>query len=81
MAGAGEEVDGRRTWSIQPGETVRLSADEVGPDDWYRCEGKGRVIGTPEPDRAGESNGLWVNTAFDGTVTMYCDPGPPLGAY
>ncbi len=77
-----EEVDGRRTWIIQPGDTVRLSSDEVGPDDWYRCEGKGGYIGTPEPDHGiGDSHGLWVETAFDGTVTLYCEPGPPLGDY
>ena len=74
-----EEVDGRRTWIIQPGERARLSSDEVGPDDWYRCEGKGGFIGTPEAgSHIGESHGLWIETAFDGTVTLYCEPGPPL---
>ena len=76
-----EDVDGRRTWIIQPGDTVRLSSNEVGPDDWYRCEGKGGLIGTPEPDHVGESVGLVVETASDGTVTLYCEPGPPPGAY
>lgn len=76
-----EEVDGRRTWIIQPGDTGRLSSDEVRPDDWYRCEGKGGFIGTPEPDHVGGSDGLWVETAFDGTVTLYCEPGPPLRDY
>jgi hypothetical protein len=77
-----QEVDGRRTWIIQPGDTVRLSSDEVGPDDWFRCEGKGGVIGTPEPGRhTGESHGLWVETASGGTVTLYCEPGPPLSDY
>jgi hypothetical protein len=71
-----EEVDGQRTWIIQPGDTGRLPSDEVRPDDWYRCEGKGGFIGTPEPDHVGGSDGFWVETAFDGTVTMYCEPGP-----
>ena len=40
---------GPRTWVVQPGQTLTLSADDVGPDDLYRCPGKGGVKGTPEP--------------------------------
>jgi hypothetical protein len=77
-----EEVDGRRTWIIQPGDTGRLSSDEVRSDDWYRCEGKDGFIGTPEPDHGiGGSGGFTVETASDGTVTLYCEPGPPPGDY
>jgi hypothetical protein len=77
-----EEVDGRRTWIIQPGDTGRLSSDEVRPHDRYRCAGKDGFIGTPEPDHAiGGSGGLTVETASDGTVTLYCEPGPPPRDY
>jgi len=65
-------------WTVQPGETLTLSADEVGPDDLYRCPGKGGVNGTPDPgNRVGGSGGLSVSTEQDGTVTVTCEPGPP----
>jgi hypothetical protein len=68
----------RRTWVVQPGETLTLSADEVGPDDLYRCPGKGGVNGTPDRGTGvGGSGGFSVETADDGTVTAYCEPGPP----
>ncbi len=67
-----------RTWIVQPGETLTLTADEAGPDDVYRCPGKGGVIGTPDRGRGvGGSGGFSVETALDGTVTAYCEPGPP----
>jgi hypothetical protein len=67
-----------RTWVIQPGDTLTLTADEVGPDDLYRCEGKGGVNGTPDPGHGvGGSGGFSVETASDGTVTLSCEPGPP----
>jgi hypothetical protein len=66
-----------KTWIIQPGETLRLSADEVIPDDRWRCPGKGGVNGTPEPGRGvANSGGFQVETAADGTVTARCEPGP-----
>jgi hypothetical protein len=67
-----------RTWVVQPGETLTLSADEVHPDDLYRCPGKGGVNGTPKPGHGvGGSGGFSVETAPDGTVSAYCEPGPP----
>ena len=67
-----------KTWIVQPGETLTLTADETGPNDVYRCPGKGGVIGTPDRGRGvGGSGGLSVETALDGTVTAYCEPGPP----
>jgi hypothetical protein len=72
------ETNGRQTWTIEPGDTVKLSADEVGPDDLYRCRGKGGVNGTPDPGHGvGGSGGFSVSTAADGTVTLTCEPGPP----
>jgi hypothetical protein len=66
-----------KTWTIQPGETLRLSADEVLPEDRWRCTGKGGVNGTPEPGRGvANSGGFQVETAADGTVTASCEPGP-----
>jgi len=67
-----------RTWIVQPGETLTLTADEVGPDDVHRCPGKGGVIGTPDRGHGvGGSGGFSVEAALDGTVTAYCEPGPP----
>lgn len=67
-----------RTWVVHPGETLTFSADEVHPHDLYRCPGKGGVNGTPEPGHGvGGSGGFSVETAGDGTVTAYCEPGPP----
>lgn len=71
-------VDGGRNWIVQPGDRVRLSSDEVGPDDWYRCVGRAGVTGTPEPGRhMGDSHGLWAITSSDGAVSLHCEPGPP----
>jgi hypothetical protein len=76
-----KEPAGRRsaqTWIVQPGETLTLWADDVRPDDRYRCPGKGGVNGTPPPGAGvGGSGGLSVETALDGTVTVRCEPGPP----
>jgi hypothetical protein len=76
-----KEPAGRRsgqTWVVQPGETLTLSADDVRPDDLYRCPGKGGVNGTPPPGAGvAGSGGLSVETALDGTVTAHCEPGPP----
>lgn len=69
---------GPKTWVVQPGETLTLSANEVHPDDLYRCPGKGGVNGTPDPGHGvGGSGGFSLETASDGTVTLYCEPGPP----
>jgi hypothetical protein len=73
-----EEERGPKTWVVQPGETLTLSADEVRPDDLYRCPGKGGVNGTPDPGHGvGGSGGFSVATDDDGTVTASCEPGPP----
>ena len=74
------DVDERepKTWIVQPGETLTVSADDVRPDDLYRCPGKGGVNGTPDPGHGvGGSGGLSVETAEDGTVTATCEAGPP----
>jgi hypothetical protein len=67
-----------RTWVVQPGHRLVLSAEQVVPDDRYRCPGKGGVNGTPEPNHGvGGSGGLSVETRADGTVIASCEPGPP----
>lgn len=72
---------GPHTWVVQPGERMTLSADEADPGDEYICPGKDRVVGTPLPGRGvGSSGGISVDTAPDGTVTAYCEPGPPGNA-
>lgn len=66
--------EGARTWIIEPGETVTLSVDEVGPNDRYRCAGEESgveftpVSGTESYSEAG---GLSVRNA-GGTVTALC---------
>ena len=72
------EQRGPKTWVVEPGETLTLSADEVHPDDLYRCPRKGGVKGTPPPGHGvAHSGGLSVETDVDGTVTAQCEPGPP----
>jgi hypothetical protein len=67
-----------KTWFVQPGETLTVSADQAHPEDRWECPGKGGVIGTPDPGHGvGGSGGFSVVTAPDGTVTAYCEPGPP----
>lgn len=64
-----------KTWIVQPGEMVSLSADEVGPDDRYRCEGMAAIDGTPPRGTGfGNTSGIEVTTADDGTVTVICEP-------
>ena len=73
-----EETAVVHRWVVQPGQTRTWEPDDVGPDDRYRCPGKGGVNGTPEPGKGvGGSGGFSVETALDGTVTAYCEPGPP----
>ncbi len=74
-----EESDGRRTWIIQRGDSVKLDADEVRPDDGYRCEfdgGNYGIKGTPRTEERIEERAVagpfTVSTATDGTVTLTC---------
>jgi hypothetical protein len=70
-----EESDGQRTWTIQLGDSATLDADEVRPDDRYRCELDGSSYGvseTPAPGSTGAAGPLTVSTAEDGTVTLRC---------
>ena len=63
---------------VRRGDTLTLLPDQVGPHDRYECPGNGAVNGTPDPgDGVTSSNGISVETALDGTVTVSCEPGPP----
>lgn len=75
-----EEGGGRRTWTIQSGDTEALSVDEVDPDDRYRCEldgGSYVINGTPSPGERAVAGSFTVATAEDGTVTLICEPHLP----
>jgi hypothetical protein len=66
--------EGPRTWIIEPDETLTLSADEVHPNDRYRCTGHPAINFTPhEGTGYREEGGLSVSTAEDGTVTVSCE--------
>ena len=70
-----EEGGSHRTWTIQPGDSVKLDADEVRPDDRYRCELDGSSYGvnvTPAPGSDSAAGPFTVSTAEDGTVTLRC---------
>ena len=72
-----EESSGRRMWIVQGGDTFKLSADEVGPDDRYRCEVDGgayTVKGTPPLGRALWAGDFLVATIDRGAVILTCDP-------
>lgn len=72
-----EESSGRRMWIVQGGDTFKLSADEVGPDDRYRCEVDGgayTVKGTPPLGRASWAGDFLVATIDRGAVILTCDP-------
>jgi len=60
-------------WIVHPGETLTVASDEVGEYDRYRCRGAGSLFGTPEPGDRSVSDGLAVETAEDGTVTVRCE--------
>lgn len=64
---------GPRTWTVQPGETLKLSPDEVHPDDRYRCVGT-FLNSTPERGHSVTGGGFDVATAEDGSVTARCAP-------
>ena len=53
-----------RTWVVQPGDTLTLTADQVGRGDEYRC--------------SDEDLGVNLEVAADGSATVYCG-GPPAG--
>jgi hypothetical protein len=73
-----EDERGPKTWVVQPGETLTLSADEVQPNDSYSCPGKGAVGYTPEPgEGVANSLGIQVTTDIEGMVEVACEPGPP----
>ena len=85
-----EDERGPKTWVVQPGETLTLSADEVQPNDSYSCPGKGAVGYTPEPgEGVANSLGIQVATDLEGTVkwpanrdrpgTSDLTSGPPAG--
>ena len=70
-----EEGGAHRTWTIQLGDSATLDADEVRPDDRYRCELDGSSYGvdeTPAPGRDSAAGPFTVSTAEDGTVTLRC---------
>lgn len=73
-----EESDGRRTWTIQQGDSVTLNAEDVRPDDRYRCALDGGSYGvnqTPARGGAGVAGPLTVAIARDGDVTFSCAEG------
>jgi len=64
-----------KTWVIKPGDTRRLSADQVLPEDRYECPGRpGTVIGTPKPGLfASAQGGIRVSTDDEGVVQISCE--------
>lgn len=67
-----------KTWVIKPGETRRLSAEQVLPEDQYECPGRpGIVIGTPKPGLfASAEGGIRVSADDEGAVQMSCEASP-----
>ena len=67
-----------KTWVIKPGETRRLSADQVLPEDRYECPGRpGIVIGTPKPGLlASAQGGILVTADDEGAVQISCEASP-----
>ena len=67
-----------KTWVIEPGQTRRLSADQILPEDRYECPGRpGLVIGMPKPGLfASAEGGIRVATDDEGAVQISCEVGP-----
>jgi hypothetical protein len=69
---------GPHSWAVQPGTPLVLLPADVDPGDEYICPGGGRIVGTPDHGTSEtDLAGLSVETRLDGTVTAYCEPGPP----
>lgn len=68
---------GPKTWTIQLHGMLTLPANEVHPDDVYRCEGVGTVNGTPDLGTAklGAHGSLYVAYNVGGTVSVSCEHG------
>jgi hypothetical protein len=67
-----------KTWIVQPGETLRVRAGQVLPDDRWECPGRGGSEGTPPSGHGvGSSGGFSMEVDIEGNVTATCEPGPP----
>src|SRR3712207_2635139 len=77
------DVRPRETWIVAEGETRTFSPTEILPGDGFRCGGQDGpgVAYVPEPGAlVGNSAGITVTTAMDGTVTVECERrGRPPG--
>jgi hypothetical protein len=63
-----------RVWTIDWGETLTLPPGRLHPDDVFQCKNGAGVGGVPAPGTGvGNSLGMSVTTAADGTLTATCD--------
>jgi len=71
-----------RVWTIDWGKSLTLPRGRLHPDDTFRCKNGAGVNGVPMPGHGvGNSLGLSVSTAEDGSVTASCDPNSKGAQY
>ncbi len=74
-----DQERGPKTWLVQPGETLRVSADDVLLDDRFDCAGEGFTTGGQRyGDVLNAPDSLaWTAVIVDeeGNVTLRCQPG------
>ena len=67
-----------KTWLVQPGDTLRVPADEVLLDDVFDCVGEGYSDGYRYEDALSAPGGFTGSTMVvdaEGNVTVHCIPG------
>ena len=68
-----------KLWIVQPGQTLRVPADQTQPGDRWECPISGGVAGTPQSgQRAGIPGVFNIEVDAEGNVTAFCLPVPPL---
>jgi hypothetical protein len=76
----GDETSSRppRTWVVPDGQTQTFNPDDIQAKDVFRCSDGGIGVELPPPGTgASNSDGIFVETDMDGTVTVRCEAGSP----
>jgi hypothetical protein len=63
----------RKTWIVQPGQTLRVPAEQALVGDLWECRGKGGSAFTQPPGTEITTGGLTLGFDMEGNVTARCE--------